>query len=354
MPLIDPPQPPQPPHETPWVPRDMVMESEKMCEFCKIPEPYAAERTCDGGAHKFSSTGRSCPPPVLSGRGEFRINPLKRLIGYEIEVSECRDGSRVNSLAQKYGAGLCHDGGMFEMNPPPGNGDKLVSMLKDISTQLREAGVKAGTRDGLHTHIDCRDLSWEDIRKVCVLYGKTEPALYSLIDPRRFTANSQRGGFSKPVGGPGLVRMMSSPITAKEDIINFVFGSKENMLESRGNGKQPRGGDRYLGLNLYSWWIRGTIEFRMHHGTTRWEKMLYWGMLLGGMVQTAVDKGGKTIADWPVGKEGMLAYAPTDDCRKWVNDRWDYFAKKRKNKNQPALLVQAVDGHHEEPESDND
>lgn len=296
-----------------------------------------------GHGHQMVETGGKAPIPILSGPGEFRRNPIKRLIGYEIECGQHYDGAAITALAREYGADLHGDGGDFEFNPPPMNGDKLIEHITKISQKLRQYGAVATTSSGLHTHIDCRDLSWEEMRKVCVLYGKTEDGLYSIIDPRRFGANSRdHGHFCRPIGGPNLVSMMSNPITAKKDIIGFVFGNVENMKASRGQGKSPAGGERYLGLNLYSWWIRGTIEFRMHHGTTRAEKMINWGMLLAGMVESAVNRPSKEIDNWPTGKAGMLAYAPTQEVKDWVNKRWDYFAAKRKDKNKPALVYDIV------------
>jgi hypothetical protein len=220
------------------------------------------------------------------------------------------------------------------------NGDAMVKALQELSTTLRMHGAVARNGSGLHTHVDCRDLSWNEIRKVCVLYGKTEVALYSIIDPRRCTGNSSQGGFCKMVGGQAFADMMDNPTTAKEDIARFVYGGIENMRKVKRNSKTPPGGDRYLGINLHSWFMRGTIEFRLHHGTTKWEKMLNWGMLMAGMVQTASDKGDTVIANWPTGKEGMLAYAPTDDVRNWIHKRWEFFAEKRKNKAQPIFIDQ--------------
>lgn len=336
----------------------MRLEEEIICDYCSIPKLYAEHMPCghgqvlrrkqrkagekketrrSDGAHSWVSSGEMVPVPVLSGPKEFKINPLRRLVGLEVEVNDYVDGEAVSRYAEKIGAGICADCA-YELNTPPANGDAMVKMLVELSDEIRKAGSVAKNGSGLHTHVDCRDLTYNDIRKVCVLYGKTELALYSIIDPRRCTANSSRGGFCKMVGGKAFAEMFSDPSTAKEDFIRFVYGSEENLKKWRPGNKAPPGGERYLGINLHSWTMRGTIEFRLHHGTTKSSKMIPWAMLMGGMVQTAASKGDSEIAAWPVGKEGMKAYAPTDMVRQWIDERWDYFASKRKNKAQPIFI----------------
>jgi hypothetical protein len=38
-------------------------------------------------------------------------------------------------------------------------------------------------------------------------------------------------------------------------------------------------GRRYYALNLQSWWKHGTIEIRLHGGTTEFDKITAWGAL---------------------------------------------------------------------------
>ena len=333
------PNPPKRTRLTSFEYTDMLLVKEMACKKCSLPDVYFSLRSCNKGTHEAVETGRRVPKPILSKK--FKLNPLRRLVGFEIEVNDYIDGKAISEYARTIGAGMVQDVA-FEMNTPPMQGDAMVEKIQEISSVIRGHGAVSYQGSGLHTHVDCRDASWNDIRKLCVLYGKTEVALYSIIDPRRSGRNSSRGGFCKMVGGLDFAKMMSDPSTAKEDIISFVYGSVENLKKVRNSNKQPPGGDRYLGLNLHSWLMRGTVEFRLHQGTTKADKMLNWGMLMGGMVQTAIGKGDREINDWPTGKEGILAYAPTDGVRKWVNERWDYFAQKRKDKTQPLFIETMV------------
>lgn len=369
----------------------MKMMDERACKICKVPEPYlqhskctaddnestanAETKTCgmcaewvDTGkkdangrkiqkrlyhphkgkicegdknaeikwGHIVVDTGQKVPVPVLSGRNEFNKNPLRRMIGYEIETSECYDGLKCTALAKEIGAGMVADGGCFEMTTPPANGDKLVELITKISERIRKYGARCnGTGAGLHTHIDCRDASYQDMRKIIMLYGKLEGALFSIIDSRRAT-----NAMCKPLGGKGLVMLMSDHVNHKENILRLVYsdnGKGKGGGGGRGRTKDPTGGDRYVAMNLHSWWMRGTIEFRMHHGTTKAEKMIPWGMLLCSMCDIAINRGDKEIDNWPTGLDGLLKVAPTDEVRTWVQQRWDFFASKRAEKNKPLI-----------------
>lgn len=361
------------------------MMDERACKICKVPEPYLQNRKCtaddndsssdkesvcgmcyelkDSGkvrkngkkmmtkvykkhkgkicphdknpelkwGHVIVDTGQKVPIPILSGLGEFKKNPLRRMIGYEIETTEVFDGLKCTALAKEIGAGMVADGGCFEMTTPPANGDKLVELVEMISARIRKYGAKCnGTGAGLHTHVDCRDAGFADMRKIIMLYGKLESGLFSIIDSRRATS-----GMCKPLGGAGLVMLMSDHVNYKENIIRMVYsdsGKGKGGGGSRGRGKDPQGGDRYVALNLHSWWMRGTIEFRMHHGTTKAEKMIPWGMLLCSMCDIAINRGDKEIDSWPTGLEGLLKVAPTKEVKEWVQQRWDFFAAKRKDK----------------------
>lgn len=313
--------------------------AERACESCKVPEVYGKWTSCNrDGEHKFAATGGMVPKFYESKT--FKNNPVKRLIGFEVEVSGCTDGAAVSEYVQSIGGGICQDC-HFEINTPPANGDELIRQTKALSEKIRAAGAVAHSNAGLHTHVDCRDLDYNSIRKVCVLYGKVEGALYSIIDPRR-AHNTCGTSWAKPVGGAALVDMMSNPLTAKKNVCKFIFGDESRIRQrARFDKSPPEGGDRYLGLNLWSWFCRGTIEFRMHHGTTKWQKMIPWGMLLGNMVEIAHGRGDREIASWPVGKAGLLALCPKKtkevDVAAWVNERWDYFASKRKEPSKPLF-----------------
>lgn len=269
------------------------------------------------------------PIVFLSKRNQFKRNPSNRLVALEIEVSSYVKGKKCSDVAKSLGAAVMSDGsvpGGFECCTAPANGDILIENLEVLSKTFRECGAKADEKAGLHCHVDCSDLSYNDLRKLIMIYARTEKAIYGIIDSRR-----AQGQYSRPYG-PGLEKMVSEPFDCRRDIMSLVFGDRMDHTFKGGFGKGSHGADRYMGLNLSSWWIRGTVEFRMHHGTTKAEKMVPWAMLMAGMVDSAVKATDKEANNWPVGCEGLLKYAPTEEVKWWCALRYQFFNKKKLNR----------------------
>lgn len=338
------------------------------CSACGI-SAYSSPKVKGKPKYKGPiATGEMLTEAHVPGRHQLKLNPSPRLIGLEIEIDRYDDGAAVDAAVRaNHGSNVSDStaGSGLEINTAPSGGDCYVEDIKNLSKALRAAGAICGAGlggAGLHCHIDASDMGYDDIRRLTVLYAKLEPAIYSIIAPSRaaYGSNGDRGThYCKPIG-PGVLEALSDPSTAKNDIVDLVCDRK--WLESnrgRKPGKSPGGGDRYKGLNLWSWWIRGTIEFRMHQGTTKWQKMIPWGMLLAQLGDRATSLSEKELWEFPAGMKGLMRLAPDtslqfselkmaddkahawdpskDGVRQWIKNRWDFFASTRKNKNQPVL-----------------
>lgn len=306
---------------------------EACCGHCEVHcSAHGCGGVVDPGRFAMAMEDGGQKPKIWHSRpGQFQFNPVKRTIGLEVEIERFRNGVGVGQFVKSIGGAIVSDGSVasgFEINTPPMNGDAYVHMTQGLSLALIKARAKTGTAASMHTHIGCLDLSYDDIRRAVILYGRLESGLYSIIDPRRFT-----GQYSRPNGGRMLANCLQDPGNAKEAIIRMVFKKPAGKSFRRDcEGKHPSGGQRYWGMNLYSWFHRGTIEFRMHHGTIQWEKMAGWGMLLASMVDCSTRYSEKSIQEWPQGLKGLLKASPTPWVQEWVKTRWDKFAAKRNNK----------------------
>lgn len=111
-----------------------------------------------------------------------------------------------------------------------------------------------------------------------------------------------------------------------------------------------------MGINMHSWILRGTVECRIHHGTTKWQKMIPWGLILAGIADFAIKASESEIKNLPTGRAGLKLIAPDtpicfssipmdpekydatkDGVRQWIDNRWDFFGKNRKNPNEPII-----------------
>lgn len=274
------------------------------------------------------------PIHVLSKLTQFKFNPSRRTIGMEVECSSYLGGHLVNKAVADIGGAVVSDGSVldgFEINTPPMNGDVFVYAAQNISEALIAAQAKSNAKSSVHVHIGCTDMSYYDIRHLVMLYGRLESGLYSIIDPRRFSAD-----YSKPCGGRELLTLLDNPLTARTDLIEMVYNkAPDRTIRDQAHRKTPSTAGRYWGLNLHSWFHRGTVEFRAHHGTVQWEKMVGWSMLLCAIADGAIKYSESTIREWPQGLEGLKRIAPTPWVRDWIVRRWDKFAAKRNNKFEP-------------------
>lgn len=338
----------------------MPMVDERICVRCEtrdystlLPIPLLP-RKCIWCSGDVESTGKRVPAAHMPERNQLKVNRSKRLIGFEIELDRADNGEAIDAATKKLGGAHVHDGSCgsgLEICTPPAGGDLFIDKIKTFSTELRAAGAKCGPGlggAGLHTHIDCRDMSYQDMRKIAIVYSILEPAIYSILPPSRITAQ-----YSKPIG-PGLAEALRDPSTAKLDFIKLVEGEPNKSFRSM--TKEPKGnGNRYLGANFHSWFLRGTIEFRLHAGTTKWEKMIPFGLLMCSLVEKAVAMREKDLWNVPNGKAGLHFIAPDislkicdgspgkqydakkDGVRQWIDSRWDFFANSRKRPNEPVL-----------------
>jgi hypothetical protein len=249
-----------------------------------------------------------------SARNEFTINPSKRFASAEIETERMWDLSAVTAACEKWKTTIVSDGSVsgYEINTAPANGDKLVRLITDITTALKEDQVSIASNCGLHVHLDARTFGYMDIRRLVATYAAVEKALFLMVEPSRYNGHYSTvcgeiyaNRFLKGTKLEKPVRGQSNP--AKLAVIDSVYNidSQGNRPILQGNKKIVntkisrykksttihRAGNRLYALNLHSWFHRGTVEFRMHHATTNGEKILMWMRVLAEIVDFAEKSG---------------------------------------------------------------
>lgn len=337
---------------------------ERVCLRCGAREYQALVERCHWCKDKVIETGRKVPFAWMPRKNQLKLIKTPRLVGYEVEIDRLDDGIAVDAATKELRGGHTSDltaGSGLEILTAPAGGDLLYEKIKAFSDKIRAAGAKCGAivpggRSGLHTHVDCHDFSWHDLRKFAIIYSKIEPALYSVVAPSRIVNQ-----FCKPYGA-GLAEALDDPSKAKEDLIRIIYGQNKSSKSThfRRPGKEVPGGQRYVGINMHSWVLRGTIECRIHHGTTKWQKMVPFGLILAGMADFAIKASEADIVSLPSGRNGLkkvcadtsicfssIPMDPTkydvkkDGVRQWIDNRWEFFAKNRKNPNEPIIMKYA-------------
>lgn len=166
-----------------------------------------------------------------------------------------------------------------------------------------------------------------DLYKLCMLYCKVERALFDLVAPSRYD-----GSYSKPAREHYSfesipVKEFKQALLARMYGRNFQDSYKDGMVTWKENKKifsertDKYNGVRYYALNLHSFFYRGTIEFRHHHGTTNPDKMAHWGLICANIIEYANKKSVKDIKNLPeLPHEALLSILPSH-LVKWANNR---------------------------------
>jgi hypothetical protein len=263
-----------------------------------------------------------------AGKGEFTRNPSKRFVSLEIEVCGFRDhGPEVNRAAWNWSASCVGDGslpdGGIEINTSPANGDLFIRQMREIGAAIYNQEGFVDSRAGMHCHVDARDFSWWDIRKLILLYAKIEEGIYHVVPPWR-----RGSSYATPCGQYFLQRIEGkypNPRAAKankQKLISAVY-AQDGTGDIVRHAKVYKGlGNRYRGLNLDSWFHRKTIECRIHQGSTRTERFIAWGMLWAAILDHAMKVSEKEIRAMTGTPDEMLLSIPMpQESRDYIMDR---------------------------------
>lgn len=210
-----------------------------------------------------------------------KCTPGKKLIhpihaGIEIEVEYVGGGGKErakdifrNSLPFSSELYIQNDGSLsngMEVCTPPRWGKELEDMLHAIQPALRDSGFAARKTCGLHVHLNAKGYSRRQIKKVTRLYALFEEYLYRMLPESRRT-----GSYSKPLAPQYTYESLGA-----RGGLDELFYKTKDQLKMKSMKAQHRGMNRYLGLNIHSYFFRGTLEFRHHNGTIQASKMINW------------------------------------------------------------------------------
>lgn len=294
------------------VSRDFCSDCERCGECCECSQQESRiERIRPRATPKFW-TGKPCAE-----------NPSTRYISLEIEISgnEENTGTTYNVMS-KWGGAIVDDGSLpdsgSEINTAPASGHKLIEQILDISDALSVEMAQTDKSCGLHVHADARDFSYYDIRRLILLWSKIESTLYEMIPP------SRRGSsYCAPCAEKYLDAILGStaPKESKHNILRKLYGKPDtrDVRDDKYNGA------RYYALNLHSWLYRGTVECRLMSGGISRKKLQNWSILWAAIVDYAYRHTEREIAMLDVGRETLLAIAPSTACREWVKNRLEMF-----------------------------
>jgi hypothetical protein len=248
-----------------------------------------------------------------------------------LEVADLvKSGANLATIVTNWRGGIVHDGSIhggspFEINTAPAQGDTFLTQVKEITDELKEIGAVANDSCGYHIHVDARDYTFFDVRKLIFLYDKLEDTLFDLMpDVRRNNTRYCARTAKKYIKD---LEKFAVPQENGKKIVENVYGVKNQSLASVRGEKYHNA--RYGALNIHSYIFRGTFECRLFEGTVSYENITNWAMLWASIIDYAFEMSEKEIKNMK-GEGFMILHsiAPNKTVKDWLIERKKKFGDK--------------------------
>ena len=149
----------------------------------------------------------------------------------------------------------------FELVSPILSGDDGIRQIQKVCEILNSLGAKVNSSCGLHVHIDARNMSVDSVKAVVRRYMLNEDIIDKFMPKTRRKDNNR---FCRSI--------LSACYYSSQAVALNELGWMSTIQEMT----QRFLGNRYVKLNIMSYLVHGSIEFRHHGGTTDAKKIVNW------------------------------------------------------------------------------
>lgn len=167
----------------------------------------------------------------------------------------------------------------FELKSPILRGSAGLHEIRTVLRVVRRLGGRVNRSCGFHVHHDISDWGADQFSKFLYIAYTTD-FLFRRAQPEDRWNN---GTWCKPF--EDHIRF--------EDIEAFdrrFRGKRADSTTWKNFLRHIAPQTRYVGINLQSYWSKGTVEFRHHSGTLNAEKIVAWVVATQAAVNRAQDK----------------------------------------------------------------
>lgn len=135
--------------------------------------------------------------------------------------------------------------------------------LNAVVTALYNAGARPNRSTGLHVHVECSDLSGQEVARVVEFYTANQDRIDQMVSVSR--RNSRWAGKYR----------------------NYETESMKQAASTNGKDGLRGYANKYRTVNLTPLFSYGTLEFRQHQGTTNAKKIVSWVKFVQSVVAAA-------------------------------------------------------------------
>lgn len=182
--------------------------------------------------------------------------------------------------AQGRGWKIMRDSSILEMSPRGNASDEYkvefvtpplryedIETLQEIVRQLRKAGAVANYSCGIHVHVDGANHHAQSLRRLVKFFSARQELVYEALK----ISSSRAERWCCKVPATLIEKMAEKKNISHEEMEAIWYSSANTMQFNRtydgGIDHQHYNDTRYHGLNLHSFFSKGTVEFRLFNST---------------------------------------------------------------------------------------
>lgn len=145
------------------------------------------------------------------------------------------------------------------VTPPLGYED--IELLQNIIRKLRESGAKSHSSCGIHIHVDGANHNANSLRRLVNFMTSRQDLIYEALE-----IGSRESDWCQKLNSNLLKAMKESQELTKEKA-EEIWYSNANDGYCGGVSHEHYNSTRYHGVNLHSYFSKGTVEFRLFNST---------------------------------------------------------------------------------------
>lgn len=150
---------------------------------------------------------------------------------------------------------------MVELVTPPLNYED-IELLQRIVRKIREAGGKSNSSCGIHIHIDGANHNPSSLKRLINFMTERQDLIYEALS----ISDSRASRWCRKLNKELLKKMKATPNLSKSEA-ERIWYSPINDGYQNGIDHSHYNTTRYHGINLHSYFSKGTVEFRLFNST---------------------------------------------------------------------------------------
>lgn len=136
-----------------------------------------------------------------------------------------------------------------------------IELLQNIIRKLRENGAKSHSSCGIHIHVDGANHDAKSLRRLVNFMTSRQDLIYEALE-----IGDRESSWCQKLNTNLLDEMKKNKNLSKEQA-EQIWYSRANDGYSEGINHEHYNRTRYHGVNLHSYFSKGTVEFRLFNST---------------------------------------------------------------------------------------